>query len=206
MKEIKELIKIANRLDQAGLTKEADQVDALVASLIGDENPNSSYMSISNIKQVAQQAMEIAKFLEQNESVQLEDWIEDKLSTTADDIEEVYNYLNYHVINKVTYASFMDNEFDDDLEPKPELVEAVKRELLGKYFEISNDDVGIRNTLEEFEGVVERLWDISDPDNVKHQDQIINEIIDAADEVSLTAKGEDEFNLRMFKQFLRRYI
>lgn len=206
MKEIKELIKIANRLDQAGLTKEADQVDALAASLIGDENPNSSYMSISNIKQVAQQAMEIAKFLEQNESVQLEDWIEDKLSTTADDIEEVYNYLNYHVINKVTYASFMDNEFDDDLEPKPELVEAVKRELLGKYFEISNDDVGIRNTLEELEGVVERLWDISDPDNVKHQDQIINEIIDATDEVSLTAKGEDEFNLRMFKQFLRRYI
>jgi hypothetical protein len=145
MNEIKELIKIANRLDQAGLTKEADQVDALAASLI----------------------------------------------KSASSFE---------------FDTHTSDNFDDDLDPRPELVEAVKKELLGEFFEISNNTEGVRVTLEDFEGIVERLWDISDPDNVKHQDQIIREIIDAVDEIYLTAKGEDEFNLRMFKQFLKRYI
>lgn len=141
MKELKELLEIANKLDKAGLTKEADQIDALAASLIKSGSSHSDM--------------------------------------TFSDAEES--------------------------EPNPALKEAVKKELFGEVFDFTNDNTSALYTIEEFEGILERLWDIADPKNVKHQDQIIREVDEAVFDVSHLAKGDAKDNLDMFRRFLNRY-
>ena len=51
----------------------------------------SDYMSLQNLSAIHAKAFELKKILEHEE--QLEDWVEDKISSVADDMDELHNYF-----------------------------------------------------------------------------------------------------------------
>jgi len=50
-------------------------------------------MALTNLKKIASQAQELITMI--NQSNKLERWAEDHICTSADDIEEVYNYFKF---------------------------------------------------------------------------------------------------------------
>lgn len=67
------------------------------AKLVGEESPDNSYMSISNIEKITEQSQYINNYLKDNEPIELEDWIENKISVSTDSIQSVYDYLKYRI-------------------------------------------------------------------------------------------------------------
>lgn len=70
----------------------------------------SDYMSLANISQIEEQVDSLLDHLEKadEDGERLEDWVEDKVSTISDDVEELYNYFEHR-----KQAS----KKDDDWEP-----------------------------------------------------------------------------------------
>lgn len=68
-----------------------------MAKLVGEESPDNSYMSISNIEKITEQSQYINNYLKDNEPIELEDWIENKISVSTDSIQSVYDYLKYRI-------------------------------------------------------------------------------------------------------------
>lgn len=61
-----------------------------------NSNPSEElkpYMTITNLKKIASQAQELIGMIES--AGKLDRWAEDHICTSADDIEEVYNYMKF---------------------------------------------------------------------------------------------------------------
>lgn len=90
---LSQLVTIANRLDEKGMTKEADMIDKIAREVLEGD---SSYMSVSGMRQVADQAAELAEMFSQLDNFKIEDWVENKIATIEDDLSEVYEYFKYN--------------------------------------------------------------------------------------------------------------
>lgn len=58
-----------------------------------EENSAKPYMVITNLKKICDQTSQLIKMIQANGKV--EQWAVDHITTSADDIEEVFNYFKY---------------------------------------------------------------------------------------------------------------
>lgn len=73
---------------------DADTFSAQIPVDMGsEENTSRPYMVISNLKKIADQANQLIAMIQS--SGKTEEWAVDHISTSADDIEEVFNYYKY---------------------------------------------------------------------------------------------------------------
>jgi len=89
----------AEAVDQLGMDEEPadDTMDATEAPAPVEEPAHSGsfkpYMVITNLKKIADQANQLISLVSQGGEV--EPWAVDHITTSADDVEEVYNYYKY---------------------------------------------------------------------------------------------------------------
>jgi hypothetical protein len=97
-------------LDEPALDGEDDEMDATDATaevpseepafsapvtnqISTDDSSERPYMVITNLKKIADQANQLVSMISSNGKV--EPWAVDHITTSADDVEEVYNYYKY---------------------------------------------------------------------------------------------------------------
>ena len=94
LKEIKAIVKVANKLDLQGHFEHADALDRSSQNLLDlSDSHHDSYMAKPQLAQIQEMAQELYDMIP--EGSQLPDWCESKIAVIADKINSVYRKIKY---------------------------------------------------------------------------------------------------------------
>lgn len=94
------------------------------------EHENQDYMSLQNLSEVHHKAFEAKKLIEECGCEGLPDWLEDKISSIADDIEEVHSYLEHKGRKEAKLRALVKSANMFDQQGKFSLADSIEKEIL----------------------------------------------------------------------------
>lgn len=117
--------KASKYMTQYGLTSEShlDHSDT-------DPKERDDYMVFQNIRKIQNQSMQLTSLMKglQNNNYRFDDWFEDKVSSVADDMDEIFSYIMYEMNHDILRGGLADN-LPDSMFEKEQLEKGVLVEL-----------------------------------------------------------------------------